>query len=211
MVEEEAATSKLSNVITRALGAHEEVFFDHVIFPYSDEDTFLLCSDGLTNEVPDKKISELVVPKGCSQDDIERLLTETLDHGAKDNVSIILVSNSKRRPHNAHESKLVASYSQKLNELSAALFNRDIGLDHYYYKMAEIIDHSISSHNSFIGQETQEIPSIKIDDEERESTTAEFPKITKSESVRSQLDTRYHFLLTIIVTLLLVLIYLVVS
>tara|TARA_R110002050_G_scaffold128478_13_gene249732 strand:+ start:6274 stop:7347 length:1074 start_codon:yes stop_codon:yes gene_type:complete len=211
MVEEEAATSKLSNVITRALGAHEEVFFDHVIFPYSDEDTFLLCSDGLTNELTDKKVSELVSHKGCSQDDIDRLLTETLDHGAKDNVSIILISTRQRRPHNSHESKLVASHSQKLNELSNALFNREIELDHYYYKMAEIIDHSISSHNSFIGQETQEIPSIKIDDEQIESSTAEFPKVSKSAPARSQLDTRYYFLLTVIVTLLLVLIYLVVS
>lgn len=211
MVEEEAATSKLSNVITRALGAHEEVFFDHVIFPYSDEDTFLLCSDGLTNELSDKKISELVSHKGCTQSDIDNLLNETLAHGAKDNVSIMLVSTRQRRPHNAHESKLVASYSKKLNELSSALFNREIELDDYYQKMVNIIDQSISSHHSFKGQETQEIPSIKIHEDEIELNTAEFPKVTKSESVRPQQNNSYHFLLTVIATLLLVLIYLVVN
>lgn len=211
MVEEEAATSKLSNVITRALGAHEDVFFDHVLFPYSDEDTFLLCSDGLTNELPDKKISELVSHKGCSQADIDNLLNETLEHGAKDNVSIMLVASNQRRPHNSHENKLVASYSKKLNDLSSALFNREIELDYYYQKMVEIINQSISSHHSFKGQETQEVPLVKIDDDDIESNTAEFPKVTKSESVKPRLDNSYHFLLTVIVTLLIVLIYLVLN
>lgn len=210
MVAEEAATSKLSNVITRAIGAHEEVFFDHVIFPYSDEDTFLLCSDGLTNELPDKKISELVSTKGCTQADIDRLLSETLAHGAKDNVSIMLVSSSQRRPHNSHESRLVESYSKKLNALASALHNHEIEIEPYYKQMADIIDQSISSHNSFKGQETQEIPIIAVKDERKESATAKFPKVTKTEIVKPQLDNRYYFLLSAIVTLLLVLIFLII-
>lgn len=211
MVAEEAATSKLSNVITRALGAHEEVFFDHVIFPYSDEDTFLLCSDGLTNELTDKRINEIVSSQGCTQQDIDNLLTETLEHGAKDNVSIILVSSNQRRPPNTHEIQLVDSYSQKLNELATALFNREIELDFYYQKMAGIIDQSIASHNSFKGQETQEIPVIETVEPIKETPTANFPKVSKPELLGSPLDIRYYFLLTVIVTLLLVLIYLVVA
>jgi serine/threonine protein phosphatase PrpC len=221
MVAEEAATSKLSNVITRALGAHEEVFFDHVICPYSDDDTFLLCSDGLTNELTDKTINELVSKKGCSQNDIDNLLAETLEHGAKDNVSIILISSSQRRPHNPHESNLVASYSQKLNTLADSLFNREIELDSYYPKMAGIIEQSITSHNSFKGQETQELPVMASMKEKKDSPTANFPKVTKREEIKPtltkpeiikpQFDNRYYFLLSAIVTLLLVLIYLVIN
>jgi serine/threonine protein phosphatase PrpC len=211
IVAEEAATSKLSNVITRALGAHEEVFFDHVICSYSDEDTFLLCSDGLTNELSDKRISGLVNPKGCSQSDIDKLLTETLENGAKDNVSIMLVSSSQRRPYNSHESKLVGSYSQKLNELANSLFNCEIELDLYYQKMVDIIDQLTASHNSFKGQVTQEAPAIKVVNERIESPTANFPKVTKARLVKSKLDNRYYFLLTVIVTLLLVLLYLVLN
>lgn len=211
ILEEEAAASKLSNVITRAIGAHEDVFFDHVIFPYSDETTFLLCSDGLTNELSDKRINEIVSPEVCSQNDIDNLLSATIESGAKDNVSIMLISSTQRRPHNSHESRLIESYSQKLNELASSFFNHEIELDIYNQKMADIIDQSIASHNSFKGQETQEIPKIKAVDEPIKSPTVNQLKVTKPVLQRSQHDNRYYYLLTVIVTLLIVLIYLVLN
>lgn len=56
--------------------------------------------------------------------------------------------------------------------------------------MANVIDQSIASHNSFKGQETQEIPVIKPIEKQKESPTANFPKVTKPEVAGPQLDIR---------------------
>lgn len=205
MVEEEAATSKLSNVITRAVGAHAELYFDHVISSYSNDDTFLLCSDGLTNELSDKAINSFISQQGCSQQTIDNLLTKTLEHGARDNVSIILISCKQRKPYNPQESKLIKSFSNKLNTLAGSLFNKEIELDSYYLKTSSIIDQAISSHHHFTGQETQELPATKAINE---NPTAEFPKVSQPETFEAHPKVNYILLLSVITILLIFLLYL---
>jgi len=149
IVAEEAATSKLSNVITRAIGAHNELYFDHVIMPYSDDDTFLLCSDGLTNELTDNIINNVIDRKGCSQEGINSLLNKTLAHGARDNVSIILIKSRQRRPYNAEVNRLIESFNDEINTLDTSLFNKELQLNSYYKQMTNIINQSISLHHRF--------------------------------------------------------------
>ncbi|PCH95015.1 MAG: hypothetical protein COB83_09835 [Gammaproteobacteria bacterium] len=209
MVEEEAAASKLSNVITRAVGAHDELFFDHVIMPYSDEDTFLLCSDGLTHELTDVIIEKSIIKNGCAQVSIDDLLTKTLDHGARDNVSIMLISSQQRRPKNTQEARLIESYSGKLNTLANVLFNREIELTSYYQKFSEIIEQSISSHNSFKGQDTQELPVLKREVKIEKKPTVKFPKVTLNETNNRSIDYRYSFLIATIISLFIILMLLV--
>jgi len=208
MVAEEAATSKLSNVITRAVGAHDDLYFDHVISSYSDDDTFLLCSDGLTNELSDKTINDYIAQHGCSQQSIDNLLSKTLEHGARDNLSIILISCKQRRPSNPQESKLIEGFSNKLNKLADSLFNKELKLDSYYQQATSIIDQSISSHHQFKGQDTQELPVIQSTQVINEKPTVEFPKVSQPETYNDQSRANYFLLLSIIVTLLLFLLYL---
>jgi len=209
MVAEEAATSKLSNVITRAVGAHADLYFDHVIMSYSDDDTFLLCSDGLTNELSDKIISDCIGQYGCSQESIDQLLSKTLEHGARDNVSVILVSCRQRRPFNAQESQLIETYSNKLNTLANSVFNKEIELAYYYEQVTNMINQSISSHHRFKGQATQELPVVQEKLEIKNASTAKFPKTTQPEIVKNQLEGNSILLLSIIVALCFTLIYLV--
>ena len=209
MVAEEAATSKLSNVITRAVGAHTDLYFDHVIMSYSDDDTFLLCSDGLTNELSDKIINDCIGQYGCSQESIDQLLNQTLDHGARDNVSIILVSCRQRRPFNAQESQLIGTYSNKLNTLADSVFNKEIELASYYEQVTHVINQSMSSHHSFKGQATQELPIVQEKQEIKNVSTAKFPQTTQPAVVKNQLEGNYILLLSIIVALCFTLIYLV--
>lgn len=80
------------NIITRALGMVENVIVDtntHETFP---NDIFLLCSDGLTDLLPDEAICEILVQ---NQNDIAKakdtLVDEANSRGGQDNITVSLV------------------------------------------------------------------------------------------------------------------------
>lgn len=85
----EAENHPLANVITRAVGGMPSLGLDIRLFDVRDGDTFLLCSDGLYNELSPGEIASGMGPD--LEAGADRLLAMTLDHGARDNVSIILV------------------------------------------------------------------------------------------------------------------------
>jgi len=82
------------NVITRALGAADEVRAEAWLLPATQPQTFLICSDGLTKELDDGRIAELLAPvePGESLDAaVDRLLAAALSAGGADNISVVLV------------------------------------------------------------------------------------------------------------------------
>jgi serine/threonine protein phosphatase PrpC len=88
--EAEARTWPRRNVVTRALGANDQAELDLIDGPIITGDRFLLCSDGLTGHVRDEEIAALIA-EGEPQKACDDLLHLTLDRGARDNVSIIVV------------------------------------------------------------------------------------------------------------------------
>ncbi len=86
------ATGVMKNILTKAMGAREDVEFDVVDQTLHDGDTVLLCSDGLTNMLPDARILEVTaaypgdLPGACRQ-----LVAEANGQGGRDNISVILV------------------------------------------------------------------------------------------------------------------------
>ena len=68
---------------------------EHVVSP---GDLFLLCSDGLTDMLPDDAIAQLL--KSTSSDDIlaQTLVDAANAEGGKDNISVILVRATGGRP-----------------------------------------------------------------------------------------------------------------
>lgn len=93
---EEAEGHPQSNVITRAIGVEEPLYVDINAFSTQIGDTFLLCSDGLYNAVPqDDIVSSLNIRdvKECAED----LMRKALDNGANDNVSVIIVRGEPGR------------------------------------------------------------------------------------------------------------------
>jgi serine/threonine protein phosphatase PrpC len=88
--EEEARVWPRRNVVTRALGATEQAELELVDGPICVGDRFLLCSDGLTTHVRDKEIAALIAGRE-PQKACDDLLLLTLERGASDNVSIIIV------------------------------------------------------------------------------------------------------------------------
>ena len=79
-------------MITRALGTADQAALEIRDGPLLAGDRFLLCSDGLTNHVDDSEIAashrpDRVFPQKACDD----LLALTLQRGASDNVSLIVV------------------------------------------------------------------------------------------------------------------------
>lgn len=87
---EEARTHPKKNVITRALGTEDSVRSDLFCTDCREGDILLLCSDGLTNTVPDDvleaELSQLTSPEETAR----RLLALAVEQGAPDNVTVIL-------------------------------------------------------------------------------------------------------------------------
>ena len=79
-----------ANAITRAVGADDLLELDEEHFSVADGDVFLLCSDGLTNEVDDADILRALVPGNCRHA-AQALVALALQHGGRDNVSVVVV------------------------------------------------------------------------------------------------------------------------
>jgi len=79
-----------SNIITNSFGGGEKIFVD---FSFAgskifNDDAFLLCSDGLSDELNDEEIEETL---GNKKNVVDELLIKAKNKGGKDNISIILV------------------------------------------------------------------------------------------------------------------------
>ena len=93
---EDASSHPEANVITRAVGASEDVFVSINVFNTQIGDTYLLCSDGLYNSVCEGEIIDYLIDENidkCSQN----LLELSLQNEAKDNVSIIVIRGEPKK------------------------------------------------------------------------------------------------------------------
>jgi protein phosphatase len=88
---DEAKTWPRRNVITRALGVADRAELEIADGPARAGDRFLLCSDGLTGHLSDAEIGA-VLAEGAPQKACDELIAQTLQRGANDNVTIIVVA-----------------------------------------------------------------------------------------------------------------------
>ena len=87
---EEARHHPRGNLITRAVGAHDELLLEMVQDQLRPGDMFLLCSDGLTKPVDDAEIERLMVG-GSPEEVVRRLVDAALLGGGPDNVTVVAV------------------------------------------------------------------------------------------------------------------------
>jgi serine/threonine protein phosphatase PrpC len=89
---EEAAVHPRRSVLMRVLGdvdATPEI--DTMVLDTRAGDRWLLCSDGLSSYVSEDTIATALTSSDSADDAAERLVKESLDHGAPDNVTVIIV------------------------------------------------------------------------------------------------------------------------
>lgn len=88
--------SRMRNMLTAALGVREDIEVDIAEERLNDGDTVLLCSDGLTNMLPDPRILEVVTSHRENLDDAcKELVRQANAEGGRDNISVILVSSGR--------------------------------------------------------------------------------------------------------------------
>ena len=88
---EQARVWPRRNVITRAIGIGQAVEPDTVSGVIKDGDRLLLCSDGLTEHLTDAEIAGFAGRRLSAESVAQALINETLQRGARDNVSVIVV------------------------------------------------------------------------------------------------------------------------
>jgi protein phosphatase len=80
-----------AHIITRAVGAADEIEVDHSAVPLVTGDRLILCSDGLPRCVYESVIAQLAAEGPDARTAAEALVRRALDEGAPDNVSVIVV------------------------------------------------------------------------------------------------------------------------
>lgn len=91
MSEAEARHVPGRNVITRAIGIGEEAQPEIAGGVIKPGDRLLLCSDGLTEHLDNSELAEILNVARPAPELARRLIDLTLERGAKDNVSVIVL------------------------------------------------------------------------------------------------------------------------
>jgi protein phosphatase len=90
---QQARIHRHKHVIYRALGLSGEVAVDIFTIPYGFDDIFLLCSDGLSDMLPDQEI--LSVVRSNQEKPLEDMVGGLIDaanrQGGRDNVTVVMV------------------------------------------------------------------------------------------------------------------------
>jgi len=78
------------NLITRVIGINPLVEADIEWDKRKKDDTFILCSDGLTDMLADEQIEEILKAGDNANDIANKLVDTAIDNGGKDNVSVVV-------------------------------------------------------------------------------------------------------------------------
>lgn len=82
------------NILTRSLGGvnNEAINADVVDGSFHQGNKILLCSDGLTSELSDAEIAEILLDFEDEQSAVNRMINTALYHGGSDNITVLLIS-----------------------------------------------------------------------------------------------------------------------
>ncbi len=113
---EEAAVHPRRSVLMRVLGdvdLNPEI--DTEIVDTQPGDRWVLCSDGLSGFVSDERVGELLVKHPDAGAAVEALIDESLDEGAPDNVTLVIVDIDDAPTSSAPATIMVGAAAQPLS------------------------------------------------------------------------------------------------
>ncbi len=82
------------NVLTRAVGAEDELEVQRIEIDFPPGDVILLCSDGLHGVAGEETLREILSRPSSLEEKCRDLIEATLDLGAPDNVTAVLIENT---------------------------------------------------------------------------------------------------------------------
>ena len=91
ITEEEAAVHPQRHILTRALGISSEVETDMWELQLRPGDRILLCSDGLSNELSNEDMADVLATVPDPGEAAHQLLQVANEHGGSDNITVIVV------------------------------------------------------------------------------------------------------------------------
>lgn len=94
--EDEAMNHPNKNIITRAVGTSKDVEVDIFKFKAKEYDRYLLCSDGLTNEVTIDEMNNILEREKNNKLACEYLVEEANKNGGRDNITVMLFGGERR-------------------------------------------------------------------------------------------------------------------
>ncbi|MEO6030820.1 MAG: Stp1/IreP family PP2C-type Ser/Thr phosphatase [Burkholderiaceae bacterium] len=87
---EQAAFSANKNLVTRAVGVEDTVLLETHLHEVLPGDTYLLCSDGLSDMLDDESMTQLLLSGESLAETAAALVDAANDAGGKDNISVVL-------------------------------------------------------------------------------------------------------------------------
>ena len=91
ITEDEARHHPRRNIVTRALGIEPSVRVDSWLLPLVRGERYILCSDGLVDEVDDDGIAAIARQHDDPQVAAQQLVDAALANGGRDNVTVVVV------------------------------------------------------------------------------------------------------------------------
>ena len=91
---DQARTHPHRNVVTQALGVtdNSEIKVANKSGNFQSGDKFLLCSDGLTEEVDDDTIEQIMAQPFHPKEIADQLLIKALENGGSDNITVLVIA-----------------------------------------------------------------------------------------------------------------------
>ena len=123
----DARTHPRRNIVTRALGIDATVLVDSWTLPVINNDRYILCSDGLVDEISNEEILAISVLHSDPHQAAVNLVAAANSHGGRDNITVIVADfNETDSPipaavGSAGQTPIAATSPQKTTPISRLL------------------------------------------------------------------------------------------
>jgi hypothetical protein len=124
--EDEARTHPRRNIVTRALGIEPTVRVDTWLVPMVHGDRFILCSDGLVDEVHDDDIAEIALATAEPQLCAEQLIAKANASGGRDNITVVVVDVLQGVEPTAADAELESEPGWPGSESTSTMIDADV-------------------------------------------------------------------------------------
>lgn len=101
ITKEEAAQSEIKNLLTKALGISARMEADLDELTVFDNDILLLCTDGLSNMIPDETALEIISSADDAAQACDSLIRAANENGGRDNITVITGYLRKKKWYSA--------------------------------------------------------------------------------------------------------------
>jgi len=127
---EDAEFHPEKNIITQCLGMQElaQVRVDVVEHQWQKDQWILLCSDGLTDEINDKAISQILSEAQDCLAAVDQLLHAALTNGGRDNITLQIIESPLRENYTAKGFAQWVPYLTGKAQLDAWIFGASLVL-----------------------------------------------------------------------------------